>query len=552
MKKRLVFLTLCGLALALHARATDEVVVSPSASCAHHHDGGHGTPPLAALADGKEPAASSDHGIPRFTFWDRKGTTEWVQFDFDRPLQLSSVDVYWFDDRPNGGCRVPRSWQVLYEMAYTWLPVRSPSDYGTKQDQYNRVTFEPVTTQSIRLQIRHQSGMSGGILECKINGQLTKLGPLGTAGEDARAATIPDYPKTRLSLACLADALHGAQQQAVLQALTRLDSLAASLPRVRDRIEKGDEQAAAEWKQVVAEIATIDKQFAIEDIPNRLDETSSQQRLRLMIHLDWLRQDRGDLPGSSFCPLAVAATDELGDAHPLANEVRRLTESASPTDPRWMDLYLRACDERRSQRMGAYVHKFPRIIFTRHHDIGGQHYAYTEDVSDSPYNDNNPFPHGGQLCLLEMDGLYGRERVLLNEPDGLIRDPDVSYDGRRVLFARRTSMTDDDYHLYEMDMADRSVRQLTFGEGVADIEPAYLPGGDIVFNSSRCQQIVDCWWADVSNLYTCNRDGQYLRRISFDQVHTNYPQGTPRRTRRLHPLGLQRPGPALPTSPCSK
>ncbi|NQU25581.1 MAG: hypothetical protein HQ567_30210, partial [Candidatus Nealsonbacteria bacterium] len=37
-------------------------------------------------------------------------------------------------------------------------------------------------------------------------------------------------------------------------------------------------------------------------------------------------------------------------------------------------------------------------------------------------------------------------------------------------------------------------------------------------------QIVDCWWTEVSNLYTCDKDGKYMRRLSFDQVHTNYPQ----------------------------
>lgn len=522
-----LLILLCCQGLSVLADAAEEVVVSPSASYAHRSDGGHGDPSLAALVDGKEPASSSDHGIPRFTFWDRKGTTEWVQFDFDRPRELSSVDVYWFDDRPNGGCRIPKSWQLLYEMAYTWMPVRSPSAYGTEQDQYNRVTFEPVTTQSIRIQIRHQPGMSGGILECKINGQLAKLGPLGTVGEGTAPTTTPDYLKARLSLACLVDALEGSERNAVSQALARLDSLAASLPEVRARIEGGNEKAAGEWKRLAGEMAMLNKRFAIDDIPNRLDEISSQQRLRLMIRLDWLDQDRKEQPGNSFWPLAVAATDELGDAHPVTEEVRRLAESASPADPRWMDVYLRACRERREQRMGAHVCKFPRIIFTRHHDIGGQHYAYTEDISDSPYNDNNPFPHGGQLCLLEMHGLFGRERVLLEEPDGLIRDPAVSYDGRRVLFARRSSMTDDDYHLYEMDMSDESVRQLTLGEGAADIEPTYLPGGDIVFNSSRCQQIVDCWWADVSNLYTCDGDGRFLRRICFDQVHTNYPQVLP-------------------------
>jgi hypothetical protein len=192
-----------------------------------------------------------------------------------------------------------------------------------------------------------------------------------------------------------------------------------------------------------------------------------------------------------------------------------------------MELYLEACHQRRAVRMGPHAARFPRIVFTKHHDIGGQHYAYTEAVSDSRYDDNDPFPPGGQLCLLEMDGLYGTVRTLIDQPDGLVRDPDVSYDGRRILFAWRKSMTDDDYHLYEMTAADGRIRQLTFGRGVADYEGAYLPGGGIVFNSTRCQQIVDCWWSDVSNLYTCDADGRYLRRLGFDQAHTNYPQVMP-------------------------
>jgi hypothetical protein len=38
---------------------------------------------------------------------------------------------------------------------------------------------------------------------------------------------------------------------------------------------------------------------------------------------------------------------------------------------------------------------------------------------------------------------------------------------------------------------------------------------------------VDCWWTEVSNLYTCAPDGRFLRRLSFDQVHTNFPQMLP-------------------------
>ena len=53
-----------------------------------------------------------------------------------------------------------------------------------------------------------------------------------------------------------------------------------------------------------------------------------------------------------------------------------------------------------------------------------------------------------------------------------------------------------------------------------------FPSGDILFNSTRCVQTVDCWWTEVSNLYRCDRDGKSIRRLTFDQVHDNYPTVT--------------------------
>ncbi|HJP36116.1 MAG TPA: hypothetical protein QF901_09000, partial [Gammaproteobacteria bacterium] len=151
--------------------------------------------------------------------------------------------------------------------------------------------------------------------------------------------------------------------------------------------------------------------------------------------------------------------------------------------------------------------------------------AYTEDLSDTAYRErSSDYRMGASLCLLQLnaDGTTSVE-TLYESPAGVIRDPDISYDGERILFSSRSSNKEDDYHLYEMDVASRHVRQLTDGLGFADYEGAYLPNGDILFNSTRCIQIVDCWWTDVSNLYACNSDGKQMRRITFDQVHTNYP-----------------------------
>ena len=273
-------------------------------------------------------------------------------------------------------------------------------------------------------------------------------------------------------------------------------------------------------------------------IGNRLIEPGTQKHLSRQIEKDfpiesdWIDQDCGEdvykwlggqADGGIEKKMIRAVLDELGSAgSKTARDFERLCKSkARPDDPRWLDLYVRACRERRGIRLKPLLETCRKIVFTKHFDMGGSHYAYTEAQSDAQHERN--FVPGSALCLLEMKDNYGSVRTLISDPEGVIRDPDVSFDGKRILFAWKKSDFQDDYHLYEMDMETQHVRQLTFGLGFADYEGAYLPNGDIVFNSTRCVQIVDCWWTEVSNLYTCDKDGRYLRRLTFDQVHTNFP-----------------------------
>ncbi len=121
-----------------------------------------------ALADGLEPSRSDDQDIPRFTWWDHRGTEEWVQYDFAGPKKVSAVSVYWFDDTSVGSCRVPASWKVLYREADQWKQVPNAGPAGPALNQYNKVTFDPVETTALRLQVRLQPGFSGGILEWKV------------------------------------------------------------------------------------------------------------------------------------------------------------------------------------------------------------------------------------------------------------------------------------------------------------------------------------------------------------------------------------------------
>lgn len=121
-----------------------------------------------ALEDGLPVTSSNDGTIPRFTWWDHKGTTEWVQFDLKAATKVSGVQVYWFDDTPGGGCRVPASWRALYKDGDQWKPVTAKEDYGVAKDQFNTVHFEPVAIGAIRLEVKLQPGQSGGILEWRL------------------------------------------------------------------------------------------------------------------------------------------------------------------------------------------------------------------------------------------------------------------------------------------------------------------------------------------------------------------------------------------------
>ncbi len=123
---------------------------------------------VAAVNDQAEPADSNDHSIPRLTWWDHKGTAEWVQYDFERPTKVEAVEVYWFDDSGHGGCRVPESWRLLYRDGDQWKPVDSQDGLGVAKDRYNLVRFAPVTTAGLRIELQLQPKFSGGILEWKV------------------------------------------------------------------------------------------------------------------------------------------------------------------------------------------------------------------------------------------------------------------------------------------------------------------------------------------------------------------------------------------------
>ena len=138
----------------------------------------------------------------------------------------------------------------------------------------------------------------------------------------------------------------------------------------------------------------------------------------------------------------------------------------------------------------------------------------------------------GRLCKLDL--VTGKVKLLIDDPEGSVRDPAVYYDAKKIVFSWRKSGMDQ-FHLYEINVDGSGLKQITSGQ-YDDIEPTYLPDGKIMFVSSRVKRWVQCWLTPVAVLHDCDADpsaeelragGKNVRQISANVEQDNTPWPLP-------------------------
>ena len=145
---------------------------------------------------------------------------------------------------------------------------------------------------------------------------------------------------------------------------------------------------------------------------------------------------------------------------------------------------------------------------------------------------------GGDLCVLERPWDTGKVTPLLKGRlgPGHVHGMDLWWDADRVVFGyakasstqppegwrdRRTNFdlrrNEEPIHLFEIGVDGKGLRQLTDGEW-SDLDPTYLPSGEIAFASERCGCSLQCNELDKDetscNLYIMRGDGSKIRRLS--------------------------------------
>jgi len=106
---------------------------------------------LSAVYDGWEPLNSADESNLYYRMRPPEGKPAWVEYEFRTPQSISASDVYWVDDRRF--CALPESWRLLYRDGTQWKPVSVRGTYGVEKDRFNQVSFDPVKTKAVRLEV---------------------------------------------------------------------------------------------------------------------------------------------------------------------------------------------------------------------------------------------------------------------------------------------------------------------------------------------------------------------------------------------------------------
>lgn len=139
----------------------------------------------------------------------------------------------------------------------------------------------------------------------------------------------------------------------------------------------------------------------------------------------------------------------------------------------------------------------------------------TETLFQAGEINTDSFEGGSAMRIYDVDSRT--TRTLIELPDGIVRDPELSYDATKVVFSMRQNK-EDFYHIYEIGTDGTGLRQLTFAEGISDIDPFYLPDGGIGFSATRQPKYCMCNRHIMANLYRMDANGGNITQLGVSTL----------------------------------
>jgi len=135
-------------------------------------------------------------------------------------------------------------------------------------------------------------------------------------------------------------------------------------------------------------------------------------------------------------------------------------------------------------------------------------------------------PISTQGDLVNLTEQYTKEGQTDPRRFGAAVDPEVSYDGKKILFSMRKNSSQR-WRIYEMSADGSGLVQLTNQAEGDDMDPTYLPNGQIMFTSTRTGIVDEYERRDSPLLHVGDRGPSgvlvNVRQISFNQSHDTNP-----------------------------
>ncbi|HSV73551.1 MAG TPA: discoidin domain-containing protein, partial [Chthonomonadales bacterium] len=259
---------------------------------------------------------------------------------------------------------------------------------------------------------------------------------------------------------------------------------------------------------------------------------------RAMIEWDWRMQDgigteRRPVSYADAVARSIARgrrlSAERGRAGDLAlwqtfvREAAQLRARRAP-DAEWERLYLRVRWVRRERMLAGIEREVGPLVFVKQAPGVFSHQL-------TQYYGRYARPGGG-VFVLDRPGVSMNARPLVQSalPAGSFMHPEVSWDGRRVLFAfcptdrvpadRLRGQAGRFYSLYSVGADGSGLRRLTRG-AYDDFSPRFLPNGQIVFISTRRGGWHRCGYpgCETYTLALAEADGSQPRTLSFHETN---------------------------------
>ena len=158
---------------------------------------------LASLKDEKEPTNSADTSNGVWHNWHNRYAEDgsvvdgWVSYTWEKPVEIESMDVYYFQD--GGGNFLPQSAGVEYlDENGNWVKVADAQNLECAADKYNTIALGKLKTTAVRLTVVPQlregatedASRGTGIIEWKVNGVYAKEEPEIVNKEALSAALV--------------------------------------------------------------------------------------------------------------------------------------------------------------------------------------------------------------------------------------------------------------------------------------------------------------------------------------------------------------------------